>query len=111
MALQKGGNGDEAFSRAAYDEQRDSEVQYGVKWALCVGTTVQKGVWSFRTTVFDVVERRGARPVVSLEESWPNARSGSFAAFLYQHNHKVARMVESWSLDAAKRDASRSNAR
>lgn len=102
MAISKGGNGDEAFSRAAYDEQRDSEISYGVKWTLCVGTTFQKGVWSFRTTVFDVVERRGANPVVSLEEGWPNARSGSFAAFLYQHNHKVARMVEAWALDRAK---------
>lgn len=105
MAMRKGGNGDDAFSRAAYDEQRDNELAYGVRWQTCVGTTFQKGVWAFRTTVSDVVERRGARPVVALEESWPNARSGSFAAFLYQHNHKVARMVESWANDRARAEA------
>lgn len=107
MAMRKGGNGDEAFSRAAYDEQRDSEVSNGVRWTLCVGTSFQKGVWAFRTTVYATVERRGARPVVTLEESWPNARAGSFAAFLYQHNHKVARMVEAWALDSAKGEATR----
>lgn len=105
MAMRKGGNGDEAFTRAAYDEQRDNEVSYGVRWTLCVGTTFQKGVFAFRTTVYDVLERRGAHPVVTLEESWPNARQGSFAAFLYQHSHKVARMVESWAIDRAKSGA------
>ena len=106
MAMRKGGNGDEAFSRAAYDEWRDSELSYGVRWELCVGTSYQKGVWAFRTVVYDVLERRGARPVVRYEESWPNARTASFAAFLYQHNHKVARMVEAWSLDKARSEAS-----
>jgi len=107
MSIQKGGNGEYAFTRAAYDEQRDAEVRYATKWASTLGTTFQKGVWSLRVEATALTGECKGRVIASYEASWPNAQATTFAAFLYQCNHRVARMVESHWLDESRNLAER----
>lgn len=107
MASPKGGNGEYAFTRAAYDEQRDAEVRYATKWRTSLGTTFQKGVWSLRVEAEALTGECRGRVIASYEACWPNAQATTFAAFLYQCNHRVARMVESHWHDEQRKGAER----
>jgi len=106
MSVKGKGNGDYDFSRAAYDEQRDSEVSYNVHWATSLRTAFQKGVWEVKTWVAPLYGDTSGKTVVCLTSTWPNSQATTWASFFFQHNHKVARMVEAWALDRAKSEVS-----
>jgi len=100
VSLKKGvGNGDYDFSRGAWDERVDSELSHEVDWSTTVSSSRRKGIWEYVTRVYANLSNGGVRQVVVLQEEWPNADNVSYSAWWYQHNHKVARMVESWALN------------
>jgi len=105
MSVKGKGNGDYDFSRAAYDEQRDSEVSYCVLWSTSLRTAYQKGVWELVTFVVPTTGEGVGKTVVSLTSHWPNSMAATWASHFYQHNHKVSRMVEAWALDRQKSEA------
>lgn len=107
MSLPKGSSGEYAFTRAAYDEMRDSEVRYATKWSIDLGGTFQKGVWSLRVTAVALTGDCEGRVVAAYEANWPNSQVGSFASFLYQCTHRVARMVEAHWADEQRKTAQR----
>lgn len=106
MSRGKGSEGAYTFTRAAYDEMRDCEVGYAVKWSVTLGSSFQRGVWSLLIEVRPL-SHLGGRPVVSYEATWPNSQAQTFEAFLYAAMHRTSRMVEAWATDGFKLDASR----
>src|ERR1044072_7258235 len=100
---------DDLFARAAYDEQRDCEVTYGVKWTVCLSTTFQRGVYELSLTAYATVGPRKGAVVASYKASWPNSSTLAFGSFLYQCSHRMSRMVENWALDVGKEEAGRLN--
>lgn len=105
----RGASGDDLFVRAAYDEQRDSEVEYGTSWTVALTTTFQRGVYDLSITVYGRVGPMAGRVLCSYKNSWPNAEAQSFGAFLYQCSHRCARMVEAYALDVGRQESGRLN--
>jgi len=94
MSQRKGDGGAYAFTRAAYDEVRDSEIMYAVHFDLRLETGYQKGIWCVRIRAMDLLDNAGGRKMASWEGTWPNSMAQTFEAFLYGAVHRVARMVE-----------------
>lgn len=95
------------FTRAAYDEMRDSEITHGVKYKTVLQSTMQKGVWEMVTTATADYGPFEGRVVAKQLDRLPNVEGVSFEALLYQHYHKLARMVESWWIDWQRTEAQR----
>ena len=91
-----GDAGEYAFTRAAGDELRDAAQTYGVYFAVRTELSEQRGVWYTCVEAFEKLEGEPARRIASYRGSWPNPRTISYGAFLYQCCHRVCRMVESW---------------
>lgn len=89
-------SGEYEFTRAAYDELKDAESKYGVKFVLSLEPTGQRGVWALAVVACADSERDGLAYVSRWEGSWPNAVSVSYGAFLYAACHRCVRMVEAW---------------
>lgn len=96
MSSKKGDTGEYEFTRAAYDELRDAEKLYAVKFVLSLEPTGQRGVWALAVVACSDDERDGLAYVARWQGSWPNAISVSYGAFLYAACHRCVRMVEAW---------------
>lgn len=101
------GDNDYEFTRAAYDEMRDSELTYSVKYQTVLQSSFQKGVWEMVTTATAQHGPFEGRVVAKQLDRVPNVEGVRFEALLYQHFHKVARMVEAWWLDWQRNEATR----
>ena len=96
------GNSDQGeyeFTRAAYDELRDAEKLYGVKFVLSLEPAGQRGVWALAVVAVPDTRPDGLAYVAKWEGSWPNSMAVSYGAFLYQSCHRCCRMVEAWHKD------------
>lgn len=107
----KGDGGEYSFTRAAYDEVRDCELAHAVHFDVRMETGYQKGIWCLRVTAQGLLDDDGGRQIARWEGTWPNSTAQSYAAFLYTAVHRVARMVEDYRTDAAKREATRHQGR
>jgi len=96
MSKKSGDNGEYEFTRAAYDELRDAEKQYAVKFVLSLEPTGQRGVWALAVVACSDSERDGLAYVARWSGAWPNSVSISYGAFLYAACHRCVRMVEAW---------------
>lgn len=94
MGRTKGDAGAYAFTRAAYDEIRDSELSHAVHYDVRLETAYQKGIWNVRVSAQGLLDDDKGRVLARWEGSWPNSMSQAFEAFLYAAVHRVARMVE-----------------
>lgn len=95
----KGDSGEYEFTRAAYDELKDAERDYGVVFELTTEPTAQKGVWALTVTARVKNRIEGLAYITCWRGSWPNAQVVSYGAFLYQACHRTVRMVEAWHQD------------
>lgn len=107
----KGDSGEYQFTRAAYDEIRDSELAHGVHYDVRLETGYQKGIWCLRVTAQGLLDDDKGRQIARWEGTWPNSTATSFAAYLYAAAHRVARMVEDYRNDEHKRTADRHTVR
>jgi hypothetical protein len=96
MAISKAASGERSFIIAAQDEQADNELLHSVKWRWSFGRSEQRGVYEWRCEVYRTLSTPLSPPVVTYAAYWPNSMAQSYAAFVYQCAHKVARMVENW---------------
>jgi hypothetical protein len=94
MKRSKNGEGDYEFTRAAYDEVRDSEATHQVMYHVQLDTAQQKGVWLVTVEANGVNADGRVVTLASYRATWPNSSLTTFAAFLYGCTHRVARMVE-----------------
>ena len=94
MSARYRSNGEIDFTRAAHDELADAEINYGVVFVTRLSPSLQRGVWVLETRVFEAEDEKRSRALVSQSDYWPSAATLSFAAQLYQHLHKAARMTE-----------------
>lgn len=92
----KGDNGEYEFTKAAYDELRDAEKQYEVRFVLSLEPTGQRGVWVLCVVASSNDESDGLAYVARWQGSWPNSIAVSYGAFLYAACHRCVRMVEAW---------------
>jgi hypothetical protein len=106
MSTRYRSNGELDFTRAAHDEQADAELSYGVVFVTRIAPSLQRGVWTLETRVYEAEDDHHRHVVVRQADYWPSAATLSFAAQLYQHLHKTTRMVENWAHDALKGDMS-----
>lgn len=96
--------GEYEFTRAAYDELRDAEKQYEVKFVLSLEPTGQRGVWALSVVAVSDEGSDGLAYIAKWQGSWPNSVAVSYGAFLYAACHRCVRMVEAWH--KAKQDTS-----
>lgn len=99
-------SGEIDFTRAAHDEQADAEISYQVVYVTRLAPSLQRGVWTLETRVYEAEDDRYRHAIVRQSDCWPSAATVSFAAQLYQHLHKTTRMVENWAQDAMKAQTS-----
>lgn len=92
----RGDAGEYEFTRAAYDELKDSEKHYNVHYTVSTRPSDSRGVWVFRVIASICEDGCAAHMVANYEASWPNSMVVSYGAFLYQMCHRTARMVEMW---------------
>lgn len=105
MTKSKGDAGEYEFTRAAYDELRDAEHQFGVQFELKLEPTAQRGVWLLAVGAWKPDDKAGMAYVSKWSGSWPNSQVVTYGAFLYQACHRCVRMVEAWHYDEALHDA------
>ena len=105
MSTRYRSNGEQDFSRAAHDEMADAELNYGVVFNTRLSPSLQRGVWALETTVYLAEDQHHRRALVRQVDYWPSAATISFAAQLYQHLHKTARMAENWAHDTMRGQA------
>lgn len=98
----KGDAGEYEFCRAAYDELRDAEKLYDVKFVLSIEPTGQRGVWALSVVAVPDEREDGLAYISRWAGSWPNSTAVSYGAFLYQACHRCCRMVEAWAKDVAR---------
>lgn len=97
MSKKSGDSGEYEFTRAAYDELREAEGRYAVKFVLSLEPTGQRGVWALAVVACSDNANDGLAYVAKWSGSWPNAISVSYGAFLYAACHRCVRMVEAWN--------------
>lgn len=97
MASKKAGDGGEyEFTRAAYDELRDAEKAFEVRFVLSLEPTGQRGVWALAVVAVADDSSDGLAYIAKWQGSWPNSVAVSYGAFLYSACHRCVRMVEAW---------------
>lgn len=96
MGKGKGDGGEYEFTRAAYDELRDAESRYEVKFVLSLEPTGQRGVWALSVVAVADDGADGLAYIAKWQGSWPNSMVVSYGAFLYAACHRCVRMVEAW---------------
>jgi hypothetical protein len=89
-------NGEYEFTRAAYDELKDAENNYGVQFDLFTQPADQRGVWVLCVGAIDPDGGSAIAYICRYQASWPNSVAISYGAFLYACCHRVVRMVEAW---------------
>jgi len=95
--------GDEDFTRAAWDMARDVELTVRGVVRVEMHISEQRGVWIVKSIV-DVGPERGVRGVMArAESSYPNSRAASLAAFLYANMNSLGQMAESAHADEMRR--------
>lgn len=99
------------FSRAAYDELRDAEIDRRMHIGISIEPTGQRGVWTCRVSAWPIEGQPGGRTACGWEGAWPNSQGQSWEAFLYAAVHRVARMCEEYRLDEERRAAGKANRR
>jgi hypothetical protein len=107
MSIKNRGSGELDFTRAAHDEQADAELNYNVVLHTRLAPSLQRGVWAIETSAYSTDDERHRRPLVRQVDYWPSAATVSFSAALYQHLHKLVRMLEARHSDEQKAQASR----
>lgn len=107
MPKGKSDSGEYEFTRAAYDELRDAEKQYAVKFVLSLEPAGQRGVWALAVVAVADAKRDGLAYVAQWQGSWPNSVSVSYGAFLYAACHRCVRMVEAWHAAGEEEEAAR----
>lgn len=94
MSKHKGDQGEYEFTRAAYDELAEAQVEFGVKFRIDLSMTKQRGVWSL-AIIAEMPEPGSVVGIVGrYEATWPNATAVSYGAFLYASAHRLVRMLE-----------------
>jgi hypothetical protein len=111
MSRGKGDAGAYMFTRAAYDEVRDSELQHAVHYDVRLETGYQKGIWVCRISAQGLLDGDGGRLLARWEGTWPNSTATAFEGFLYAAVHRVARMVEEVRYNQGREGAGRENRR
>lgn len=106
MSTRNRGSGELDFTRAAHDEQADAELNYGVVLHTRLSPSLQRGVWALETTAYGVDDERHKRPLARQVDYYPSAATISFPAQLYQHLHKLVRMLEARHMDEQRAKAS-----
>jgi len=107
MSKQKNGSMDPyQFSRAAYDEMRDAEVSYSVKFTYTLTSSAQKGVWFLVVRVAPIVEGETHKNHLT-QSVWPNASATSFEAELYRATYRIVRMLENAVADYERVESAR----
>ncbi len=94
MSKHKGDQGEYEFTRAAYDELAEAQVEFGVKFTIDLSMTRQRGVWALAIVSHEPTTGDVVGLVNKYEATWPNATTISFGAFLYAASHRCVRMVE-----------------
>lgn len=93
-AKSKGDQGEYEFTRGAYDELREAEITFKVKFATYLDLAPARGVWSLLVVAWEPTEEAYERKLVSYQATWPNSAVISFGAFLYGSCHRAVRLLE-----------------
>lgn len=85
---------DESFTLAAWDMLRDAEIESHGTVVITVRLSGRRGVFVLDSAVEATTGPLQARRPVKATGEYPNARAGSFAAFLFAHATSLAGLVE-----------------
>lgn len=90
----KGDQGEYEFTRAAWDELRDSQANFRVEYDVTLHPTKRPGVWELSIVAWRLGQEAQEWGYCSYRAEWPNAQVQSYGAFLYGACHRIVRMTE-----------------
>jgi hypothetical protein len=85
--------GDETFTRAAWDAARDAEEMWDARFEVVLSPSRRKGVWNATARLQNCNADGSPRSLVVQVGDYPNSRAAALSSFLYAEANKVLIMA------------------